>query len=296
MITYINIVHRKLLLFIMLIQLPHNMLCQFKASNTAYLQSAKPSLEFNYDKSIFSPNNSITYSSIDSISSFINNTLNISVSSSNISYSLMSLLQSHKHNLTNYLHIILNHPNNSFLFISLFALIILFIWMLLIICAYCKCCLFSNKLSYGKCANVSFWLTYLPFLTILAFTYMFYSKLNILNTYLLGNADVFNSFLMYMQNGNNDGFIGVNEINKYLNGTVSFINKISSNSELIFNKDKYDALDNKVKQIEQIVNELHKVKDTVLYLDDKEIVPLYAKEFNLNDHQSSLSKIQKQFK
>ena len=299
MINYVHHYHHKVLLVMMLmLLLPYNVICQLKASNTAYHHnSIKPTLEFNYDKSIFSANNSISYSSIDSISSFINNTLNISMSSNTSSYSLMSLLQSHKHNLTNHPHIILNHPNKHILFITLFAFSILFIWILLIICAYCNCCLFSNKLRYGKCANVSFWLTYLPFITIIAFTYMFYSKLNILNTYLLGNADTFRNFLTYMQNGGNNvnGFIGVNEINKYLNGTVSFINQVTSSSELIFNKEKYDTLYSKVKQIEEIVNELNKVKDTVLYLDDKEIVPLYAKEFNLNDNKSSLSKIQKEF-
>ena len=298
MINYVHHHHKVLLVMMLMLLLPYNVICQLKASNTAYHHnSIKPTLEFNYDKSIFSANNSISYSSIDSISSFINNTLNISMSSNTSSYSLMSLLQSHKHNLTNHPHIILNHPNKHILFISLFAFSILFIWILLIICAYCNCCLFSNKQRYGKCATVSFWLTYLPFITIIAFTYMFYSKLNILNTYLLGNADTFSNFLTYMQNGGNNvnGFIGVNEINKYLNGTVSFINQVTSSSEIIFNKNKYDTLYSKVKQIEEIVNELNKVKDTVLYLDDKEIVPLYAKEFNLNDNKSSLSKIQKEF-
>lgn len=180
------------------------------------------------------------------------------------------------------------------------SLFIAVFWVILLICFCYHCCLFNSKVRYGLCGILSFWLTYLPFISIILYSFLFFNKINIYNSELSILSSSFTNFTTHANlgypNGDISKFKGFQTINNYFTYLINGMYSLSEKGKQILKTDS-NILEN-TKNFEKILSDIDFEAQTKLINPETklaEIIPKFYEEFSLVNINSIASKIEKEY-
>lgn len=190
--------------------------------------------------------------------------------------------------------------NNLSLLYLIFSIVTAIIWISLLICFASHCCLFDSKVRYGLWGILSFWLTYLPFISIILFSFLFFNQIKIYNDELSILSSSFTNFTKHTKLGYPDGeenkFKGFQNIDSYFTNLINGMNSLAIKGKQIFatGSNFFEKSENFEKILFQIDLDS---KTKVINPQTKliEITPKFYDEFSLYQLNSITSKISKEY-
>lgn len=193
-----------------------------------------------------------------------------------------------------------SYEYSSLIFIlSIFCVLL---WLLLLFSFCCHCCLFNTKVRYGLCGVLSFWLTYLPSISILCFSFLLYKKSTLFDKELTNISSSFVNFSSNTRYGyinKNQSFIGFTNMKEYMNDVINSTELISAKADSLNNKEINEVIEDNINQYEYHINELNQKENVTLSNPSsptKEVItPIYVKELSLSNKNSMINKIMKEY-